>query len=53
LVSALREGAESIPRAGIAVRPKLARSCWFNIMAGKSLRKTERERERERETVSA
>jgi hypothetical protein len=46
---ACREGAEITPRAGIAVRPKLTRSCWSDTIVGKSLKKTERERERERE----
>jgi hypothetical protein len=32
------------------MKPKLVKSCWFDTMAGKSLRKTETERERERET---
>jgi hypothetical protein len=41
-------GSKSTPRARIAVRPKLARSCWFDTMMGKSLRKTGTERERDR-----
>jgi hypothetical protein len=35
----LQGGSKSTPRARIAVRPKLARSCWFDTMTGKSLRK--------------
>jgi hypothetical protein len=35
------------PRAGITMRPKLARSCWFDTMMGKSLRKTGTGRETE------
>jgi hypothetical protein len=35
------------PRARIAIRPKLARSCWFDTMMGKSLMKTGTEREME------
>jgi hypothetical protein len=31
------------------MKPKLARSCWFDTMTGKSLRKTGTERERERD----
>jgi hypothetical protein len=49
LVSAHRQGAESIPRAGIAVRLKLAMNCWSDTMMGKSLKKTETEGEREKE----
>jgi hypothetical protein len=33
-----------LPRAGITTRPELARSGWFNIMTGKSLRKIGRDR---------
>jgi hypothetical protein len=38
-------GSKSTPRAGIAMRPKLARSCWSDTMMGNSLRKTGTERE--------
>jgi hypothetical protein len=33
-----------LPRAGIAVRPELARSGWFNTMTGMSFRKIVRNR---------
>jgi hypothetical protein len=48
LVLAHREGAESIPKARIAVRPKLARSCLVQYCDGKGLKQSETERERER-----
>jgi hypothetical protein len=35
----LQEGSKSTPRGRIAMGPKLARSCWFDTMTGKSLRK--------------
>jgi hypothetical protein len=35
------------------MKPKLARSCWFDTMTGKSLRKTGTERERERQGGAA
>jgi hypothetical protein len=35
----------SSPRAGIALRPELARSGWLDTMMGKSLRKTGRDRQ--------
>jgi hypothetical protein len=38
--------AKSTPRAGLAMRSKLARSCWFDTMTGKSLRKTGTETDR-------
>jgi hypothetical protein len=47
-VSAHREGAGNTSRAGISMRPKLARSCWFDTMMGKSLRRTGTERDREK-----
>jgi hypothetical protein len=46
LVSAYREGHE-LPRAGIAVRPELARSGLFNSMMGKFFRKTGRDKQHE------
>jgi hypothetical protein len=45
----LQRRGKSTPRARINVRPKLARSCWFDTMMGKSLRKTGTERERQGE----
>jgi hypothetical protein len=39
LCLSLQGGSKSTPRARIAVRPKLARSCWFDTTIGKSLRK--------------
>jgi hypothetical protein len=35
----------SSPRAGIALRPELARSSWLDTMTGKSLRKIGRDRQ--------
>jgi hypothetical protein len=35
----LQRRGKSTPRARINVRPKLARSCWFDTLMGKSLRK--------------
>jgi hypothetical protein len=43
----------SFPRAGIALRPELARSGWFNTMKGKSLRKIGRGRQHEQCKKSA
>jgi hypothetical protein len=37
----------SSPRAGIALRPELARSGWLDTMMGKSLRKIGRDRQGE------
>jgi hypothetical protein len=45
LVSALGEGAESTLRARIALRLKLVRSCSFDTMMGKFIRKTGTERD--------
>jgi hypothetical protein len=36
----LQGGSKSTPRAGITMRPKLARSCCFDTIIGKSCRKT-------------
>jgi hypothetical protein len=43
----LQGGSKSTPRARITMRPKLAGSCWFDTMMGKSLRKTGTKRERQ------
>jgi hypothetical protein len=43
----------SSPRAGIALRPELARSGWHGTMMGKSLRKIGRERQCEQLKKSA
>jgi hypothetical protein len=45
----LRGGSKSPTRAGITVRPKLARSCWSNTMMGNSLRETGRDRQGEQQ----
>jgi hypothetical protein len=39
-------GSKSIPRTRIAMRPKLAGSCWFDAMTGKSLKKIGTETDR-------
>jgi hypothetical protein len=36
-----------LPRAGISMRPELARSGWLDTMMGKSLRKIGRDRQHE------
>jgi hypothetical protein len=46
-------GSMSSPTAGIALRPELARSGWFNTMMGKSLRKTGRDKQHEQCKKSA
>jgi hypothetical protein len=43
----------SSPRAGITLRPELARSGWLDTMAGKSLRKIGRDRQGEQHKKSA
>jgi hypothetical protein len=43
----------SSPRAGITLRPELARNGWFNTMMGKSLRKIRRDRQHEQSKKSA
>jgi hypothetical protein len=40
-------GSKSTPRARITMKPKLARSCWFDTTTGKSLRNRNRERQGE------
>jgi hypothetical protein len=39
-----QRGRKRTPRAKITLRPKLARSYWFDTMMGKSLRKIGRDR---------
>jgi hypothetical protein len=41
----LQGGSKSMPRPRIAMRPKLARSFWFDTMMGTSLRETGTQRE--------
>jgi hypothetical protein len=43
----------SSPRAGIALRPELARSGWLDTMMGKSLRKIGRDKQPEQRKKSA
>jgi hypothetical protein len=43
----------SSPRAGITLKPELARSGWFNTMMGKSLRKIGRDKQSEQLKKSA
>jgi hypothetical protein len=43
----------SSPRAGITLRPELARSSWLDSMTGKSLRKIGRDRQGEQHKKSA
>jgi hypothetical protein len=44
-------GSKITPRAKIAMRPKLAWSCWFDTMKGKSIRKTGTEMGEQRKEV--
>jgi hypothetical protein len=43
----------SFPRAGIDVRPELARSGWCGTVTGKSLRKIGRDKQHEQHKKSA
>jgi hypothetical protein len=43
----------SSPRAGITLRPELARSGWLDTMTGKSLRKIGRDRQGKQHKKSA
>jgi hypothetical protein len=47
LVLGPQGGSRSSPRAGIALRPELARSSWIDTMMGRSLRQTGRDRQGE------